>query len=111
MKELLLLLLLVLLAQGHIYSSPPKVTYNINGRPLYFSLYMSLERGIGASDFLRMIFFERMYVTLKSEISVRLITYSNNLQVATANCADGDGAAVTTLHVSFGYAMQPNTWY
>ena len=111
MKEFLLLLLLVLLAQGHIYSSPPKVTYNYNGRALYFSLYMSLERGIGASDYLRLIFYEKMYVTLKSEITVKLITYSNNLQVATATCADSDGAGVNNLHVSLGYAMQPNTWY
>jgi hypothetical protein len=57
MKEFLLLLLLVLLAHGHIYSSTPKVTYNYNGRPLYFSLYMSLQNGIGASDYLRFNFY------------------------------------------------------
>lgn len=110
MKEFLLLLLMVVLASGHIYSTTPKVTYNYNGKPLYFSLYMSLQDGIGASDYLRFNFYEQMYSSAKSEIVVKLITYSNNLQVATANCAvDSLGASI--LHVNLGYAMQPNTWY
>ncbi len=110
MKEFLILLLLVVLASGHIYSTTPKVTYNYKGRPLYFSLYMSLQNGIGASDYLRFNFLEQMYSSAKTEIVVKLITYSNNLQVATANCV-GDGLAANILHVTFGYAMQPNTWY
>lgn len=57
MKEFLLLLLLVLLTHSHIYSSTPKVIYNYNGRPLYFSLFMSLQNGIGASDYLRFNFY------------------------------------------------------
>jgi hypothetical protein len=110
MKELLLLLLLILLARSHIYSTTPKVTYNYNGSPLYFSLYMSLQNGIATSDYLRFNFLQQMYATDKSEITVKLITYSNNLQVATATCYP-DGLAATILHVSLGYAMQANTWY
>lgn len=51
-----------------------------------------------------------MYDSAKTEIKVNLITFSNNLQVATTTCVvDGLGASI--LHVTFGYAMQPNTWY
>lgn len=66
MKEFLLVLLLALAVRSHIYSSTPKVVYNYNGRPLYFSLYMSLQNGIGSSDYLRLIFLEKMYVTAKT---------------------------------------------
>lgn len=57
MKEFLLLLLLALAVRSHIYSSTPKVTYNYEGTPLYFSLFMALEKGIGASDYLRLNFY------------------------------------------------------
>lgn len=53
MKNLILLLIIASLAQSHIYSTPPKVTYAYSGTPLYYSLFMALETGIGPSDYLR----------------------------------------------------------
>lgn len=53
MKKLLFALAIIYLASSHIYSAPPKVTYAYSGIPLYYSLYMSLETGIGATDYLR----------------------------------------------------------
>jgi hypothetical protein len=110
MKQVLLLLILFLAVKAHIYSTTPKVTYNYNGYPLYFSLFMSLEKGIGASDYLKLTLYQQMYVTAKTEVTANLITFSNNLQVATTTCAV-DSLAVNIYHVTFGYAMLPNTWY
>jgi len=66
MKQALLLFLLLLTAYSHIYSVPPKVTYNYDGRPLYFSLFLSLENGLGATDYLRFNWNEQIYTTAKS---------------------------------------------
>ena len=52
---ILLLVCLISMTSAHIYSSPPKVTYNYDGYPSYYSLFMSLETGIGANDYLRII--------------------------------------------------------
>ena len=83
---LLAVALLLSLAQGHIYSEVPRVTYNHDGHPSYYSLYMSLENGMGASDFLRLTWPEQIHTTLKTEVTVILIVFSNNLEVATATC-------------------------
>lgn len=106
----LLLLSLLVLTSCHIYSSTPKVTYNYNGYPLYFSLYMSLQNGIGASDYIRVNMYQILYTSAKTEVTANLVTFANNLQVATATAAV-DGLANTIYHFNFGYAMQPNTWY
>jgi len=111
MKQTLLLLMLVLSIYAHIYSSPPKVNYDFNGNPKYYSLFLSLETGIGASDYIKLLWPEQIYTTLKTEIVVNLISFSNNLQVASANCAADGIGTVTIYHVTFGYAIQPNTWY
>lgn len=55
MRALLLIALLLALTQGHIYSSPPTITYGYDGYPYYYSLFLSLETGIGASDYLRIV--------------------------------------------------------
>jgi len=40
--KVVLLVLLLSMAHSHIYSSPPTITYNYDGHPYYYSLYMSL---------------------------------------------------------------------
>lgn len=110
MKRVLILVLLACLACAHIYSAPPKITYNYDGYPSYYSLYLSIENGIGATDYLRIFWPEQIHVTAKTEIIVNLISFSNNLQVATAACV-ADATGSSTYQVSLGYAMQPNTWY
>lgn len=88
MKKFVLLLLLMAIAHSHIYSSPPKVTYGYSGTPLYYSLYMSLEIGIGATDYLRINWPENLHNTNKNEVVVNLISFSNNLQVASSTCVN-----------------------
>lgn len=66
MKQLLLLFLLLLTTLSHIYSVPPKVTYNYDGRPLYFSLFLSLENGLGSTDYLRLNWNEQIYTSAKT---------------------------------------------
>jgi hypothetical protein len=66
MKGVLLCLLLLAISQAHIYSSPPKIAYNYEGYPSYYSLFMSLETGIGASDYLRIIWPEQIHNTVKT---------------------------------------------
>lgn len=111
MKRMLVFLLAAYLACSHIYSSPPRVTYNYDGYPSSYSLYFSLENGIGASDYLRLIWPEQIHNTLKNEVKVNLITFSNNLQVATSYCVNEVVTSSITYQVTLGYAMQPNTWY
>ena len=55
LRQMLSLVLLLCLVRGHIYSEVPRVTYGYDGNPSYYSLYMSLENGMGASDYLRLI--------------------------------------------------------
>jgi len=42
MKLVLLLLCSLVLIHSHIYSSVPTITYNYDGRPLIYHLYLSL---------------------------------------------------------------------
>ena len=86
--RVVLLVLLLWLAHSHIYSSPPTITYNYDGYPSYYSLYLSLETGIGATDYLRLIWPEQIHNTVKTEIKVNLISFANNLQVATSTCVN-----------------------
>ena len=55
MKLVLLFLCTLVLIHSHIYSSTSKVTYNYDGKPLIYHLYLSLETGLGASDYLHLI--------------------------------------------------------
>lgn len=71
---------------------------------------MSLQNGIGASDYIRVNMYQQMYTTVKTEVTANLVTFANNLQVATATAAV-DSLGVAIYHFNFGYAMQPNTWY
>ena len=110
MKAIYLLLLLALSTHCHIYSSPPKVTYGYDGTPLYYSLFLALETGIGATDYLRINWAEKIHNSLKTEVVVNLISFSNNLQVATATCVSVNNGD-TVYHVTFGYTIVANTWY
>lgn len=110
MKHWIAFLALLLVVTSHIYSTPPRVTYNYDGKPKYHSLFMSLETGMGASDFLKIVWWEKLHVTLETEVIVNLISFSNNLQVASAVCTI-ENAGNYIYYVTFGYAMQPNTWY
>jgi len=101
-RLVILSLLLVCLAHSHIYSSPPKTFYDFNGNPKYYSIYFSLEYGIGASDYLRLIWPDQIYNSNKNEIKANLIDFSNNFQIASTTFVT-EPSAVTILHVTFGY--------
>lgn len=111
MKTVLLFILLLHAIEPHIYSTTPKITYSYSGTPLYYSLYMNMQLGMGATDYLRLVWPEQIHNTIKTEVTVNLIAFSNNLQVATAACADESDVGTTVYHVTLGYAMQPMTWY
>ena len=66
MKKVILFFLVLWICTSHIYSSPPKVHYNHDGHPHYYSLYLSLEKGIGASDYIRFIWPENIHTSDKS---------------------------------------------
>jgi len=59
--KLVLILFIISIAYAHIYSSPPKTFYDFNGNPKYYSIYFALENGIGASDFLRLHWPDKIY--------------------------------------------------
>lgn len=90
MKLVLLFLCALVIANSHIYSSTPKVTYNYDGKPLIYHLYISLETGLGANDYLHLIWPEQIHLSTsptpvasdKTKIKAKLISYSNNLVVS-----------------------------
>lgn len=82
MKIFFLLLCCILLVNSHIYSSTPGVTYDINGNPLIYHLYVSLEYGLGASDYMQLVWPQLIHNPTKPTVQVKLITFSNNLQVS-----------------------------
>lgn len=66
MKGLIVVLLLIGGTLAHIYSTSPRITYNYDGYPEYYSFYFSLETGIGASDYLRIVWPENLHSTNKN---------------------------------------------
>ena len=107
-----LLLLLVVLAQTHIYSSDSKVTYDFDGNPKIYHLYLSLESGLGADDYLKIIFPTKIHTgSLKSAMTAKLISFSNNLEIVEKNfeiLADGTDL---NYFISFGVSMTAKKWY
>ena len=106
------LLLLVVLAQTHIYSSDSKVTYDFDGNPKIYHLYMSLETGLGADDYLQIIFPTKIHVgSLKSALTAKLISFSNNLEIVEQNFDIDADNTDTNYFISFGVAMTAKKWY
>ena len=66
MRTLICALLLLALTHAHIYSTTPKTTYDYSGNPRYYSLFFALENGMGASDYLRIIWPDQIFNTNKN---------------------------------------------
>ena len=66
MKAVIISILLIAIANAHIYSSPPETFYDYNGNPKYYSIYFALESGLGASDYLRLIWPDQIFNTNKN---------------------------------------------
>ena len=64
--QLLLLLALAIFASGHIYSAKPQVTYNYDGKPWIYHLFIELETGLGADDYLKITMPEVIHETVKN---------------------------------------------
>ena len=80
MKAGVLFLILLCLAHSHIYSSDSKVTYDFEGNPSIYHIYLALETGLGAEDILMIDWPFKMHDgTDKTAVSVKLISFSNNL--------------------------------
>ena len=80
MKAIALFLALLCLASAHIYSSDSKVTYDYDGNPSIYHIYLALETGLGAEDILMIDWPFKIHAsTDKTAVTVKLISFSNNL--------------------------------
>ena len=74
-KLLLVALILVAAHCGQISSWNTKISYNFDGQTLGYKLYFSLESGLGATDYLRILWPEAIHTaTDKTKILVTLIS-------------------------------------
>lgn len=112
-KLLTILSFLLLCVHSHIYSSDTKVTYDFNGNPLTYHIFLSLETGIGADDYLMINWPLRIHSgTDKSVVKVKLISFSNNLEIVSTACKNYPTGSTTTLYyVTFGVALTASKWY
>ena len=63
MKCLILLLLCLLSCHSHIYSSDSRVTYDYDGNPMIYHIYLALETGLGDSDYIKILWPTAIHVT------------------------------------------------
>jgi hypothetical protein len=112
-KLLSILLATLIIAHSHIYTSTPTLTYGISGTPTTYHLYISLEYGLGPTDYIHFIWPEVIHAAnTKSSVQVNLISFSNNLVVSSTYVTnDLISNSDSNYYVTFGYQMQPNTWY
>lgn len=79
-KLLLTIWLIVISTYCHIYSSDSTVKYDYGGNPLSYHIFLSMDKGIGANDYLKINWPLRLHSsTDKSVVMVKLISFSNNL--------------------------------
>ena len=107
-----LILLCFASATAHIYSSDSKVTYDFNGQPRIYHIYFSLSTGLGADDYLHIHWPEQIHSgTDKSALAVKLISFSNNLEIVETVFDDSTNAADSEYYVTFGVSMTKMKWY
>lgn len=109
MKVFLLTFMLLTAINTHIYSSDSKVTYDFNGNPLTYHIFLSLETGLGSDDYLMINFPIKLHSgTDKTVVKVKLISFSNNLEIVSTACKDYPASSTTTLYyVTFGVPLNP----
>ena len=110
--QIAILLLLSLSGAAHIYSSTPRVTYDFDGKPKTYHIFLSLEMGLGDDDYLKIIWPETIHTgTDKTLVKANLISYSNNLQIVSTNFIAQVVDSNPIYYVTFGHALTANKWY
>ncbi len=113
MKAFLFAFVLFFCAHAHIYSSDNQVVYDYSGNPLYYRIFLALETGLGSSDYLKINWPLKIHSSNdKSVVKVNLISFSNNLQVASTYCQNFPAGSTDTLYyVTFGVSLTAQKWY
>lgn len=112
MIKICALLLLVVLSQSHIYSSDSRITYDYDGNPRIYHLFLALEMGLGSDDYLKIVFPTKIHTaSLKSALTVKLISFSNNLEIVDLNFPTAMDNTDKNYYISFGVSLTANKWY
>lgn len=113
MKAYIAAFVLLLCVHAHIYSSDNRVVYDYNGNPLYYRIFLALETGLGSTDYLKINWPLKIHASNdKSVVKVNLISFSNNLQVASTACQNyPTGSTDTLYYVTFGVSLTAQKWY
>ena len=110
MKGLLVVLGCITLIQSHIYASDSKITYDYDGDPYIYHIFLAMETGLGADDILHISMPLVIHSsTDKTAVVVKLISFSNNLEIVETNCLNyPSGSTSDEYYVTFGVALSPN---
>jgi hypothetical protein len=108
----LLLVLAALSSCGQISSWDTRITYSYNGSPLSYNLFFKLDSGIGATDYLRLLWPEALHTgTDKTQILVTLISNENNYQITQVSCTASPVDSNGEYFMTFGSALTAGKWY
>ena len=111
----LLLVWVLLLASafcGQISSWDTSITYGYSGSPLSYNLFFMLDSGMGATDYLHLLWPEALHTgTDKTKVLVTLISNENNYQITQVTCATLPVDTNGEYFVSFGSALTSGKWY
>ena len=112
MKTLLLFMLCLLGCHAHIYASDTKVSYDYDGDPLIYHIYMSMETGLGADDYLKILWPIPIHQTgSKNNVKAKLISFSNNLEIVEVKCDANPNTADPEYNIKFGVSLTAGKWY
>lgn len=80
---------------------------------MIYHIFLSLETGLGANDYLMINWPIRLHSgTDKSVVKAKLISFSNNLEIVSTYCSNYPVGSTTTLYyVTFGVSLTAQKWY
>ena len=109
---LLWALLLAVALSGQISSWDTTITYGYAGSPMSYNLFFKLDSGMGATDYLHLLWPEALHTTTdKTKVLVTLISNENNYQITQVPCAASPADTNGEYFVSFGSALTAGKWY
>lgn len=97
---------------GQISSWDTTITYGYSGSPLSYNLFFKLDSGMGATDYLHLLWPEALHSsTDKTKVLVTLISSENNYQITQVACSASPVGTTGDYYVSFGSALTAGKWY
>jgi len=108
-RKLFYFLLFIISCQAHISSSNSKVTYDYSAKPLSYHFYFSLETGLGSDDYLVINMPLLIHTGTKDGVKFKLISFSNNNEVASGNCQNY--GLLNRYYLTSGVSLNSNQWY